>query len=372
MKPFFPSLLLPVALLIGLTAFSCGPRKIAESQNGEIKITELASGLNHPWAMAFLPDGRLLVTERSGDLRILQQDTTLSNPLEGVPEVFSRDQGGLLDVALHPQFNENQRVYLSFAEAGENNTAATSLGFGTLSGNAIHNFEVIFRQGPKVEGGRHFGNRIIFQDEYLFLALGDRGQKDPAQDLSNQIGTVIRINPDGTIPDDNPFVDQENAAAEIWSYGHRNIQAAAVDPNTGLIWVGEMGPQNGDELNIVERQLNYGWPEVSWGENYDGSPIPDHNTRPEFTDAQLVWTPVISPSGMIFYSGDMFPEWKNKMIVGGLTTKELVVVDINNRTASESHRITIGERVRDVQQAPDGSVYVITDVSNGKILRLTR
>lgn len=364
-------LLLMMALLIS-GAISCGPRDITQSQSAEIEIQELANGLDHPWAIAFLPDGRLLVTERAGDLRILNTDTTLSDPLSGVPEVYNKDQGGLLDVAVDPNFDQNQRIYLTFAEEGENGTASTALGFGTLAGSSIENFEVIFRQTPKVEGGRHFGNRIIFKDGFLFLALGERGQMDPAQDLSNQMGTVIRINMDGSVPEDNPFVNEEGAAKEIWSYGHRNIQAAAVDPNTGLIWVGEMGPQGGDELNIVERGNNYGWPEVSWGEHYDGTDIPDPDTRSEFTDVQLYWTPVISPSGMVFYTGDMFPEWKDKMLVGGLTTKELVVVNIDNREAKEENRVDIGERVRDVTQAPDGSVYVITDVSNGKILRLTR
>lgn len=359
-----------LSFLFTLGASACGPQEAADSSMGEVQIEEIADGLDHPWGIAFLPDDRLLVTERSGTLRIMRANNELSDPIQGVPEVFNNGQGGLLDVAVDPQFGENNRVYLSFSEPGDNGNASTALGYGTLSNNQLNDFTVIFRQTPKVDGGMHFGSRIIFSDGYLFLALGERGKKDPAQDLSNHMGTVIRINMDGSIPDDNPFTDEENAEDEIWSYGHRNIQAAAIDPNSGLLWVGEMGPQGGDELNIVEPGNNYGWPEVSWGENYDGSDIPDPNNEPQFTDAVLVWTPVISPAGMIFYSGTMFPQWQGKMLVGGLTTKEVVVVDVNGQQAEESERVEIGERVRDVQQAPDGSVYVITDKTNGKILRL--
>lgn len=363
-------LLIQASILAGF--ISCGPREITESANSEIKIDELANGLNHPWAIEFLPDGRVLVTERSGDLRILNKDTSLSDPITGVPEVFAQEQGGLLDVAVDPDFEQNKRIYLSFAEPGENGTASTALGYGTLSENSIQNFQVIFRQTPKVEGGKHFGNRISFSEGFVFLALGERNKQTPAQDLTNQMGTVIRIKMDGSVPEDNPFLNEEGAAPEIWSYGHRNIQAAAIDPETGFLWVGEMGPQGGDELNVADRGNNYGWPEVSWGEHYDGTDIPDPSSRPEFADAALHWTPVISPSGMEFYTGEMFPQWKGKMLVGGLTTKEVVVVDINGHEAQESDRIEIGERVRDVKQAPDGSVYVITDVNNGKILRLHR
>lgn len=360
------------SFLLLLTATTCGPKEDAQTEAGTVQIDEIAGDLDHPWGMAFLPDGRLLVTERSGDLRILNTDSSLSEPLDGVPEVFARGQGGLLDVALDPDFENNKLVYLSFSEPGDNNTASTALGRGTFENNRINNFTVIFSQQPKMDGPNHFGGRIVFSEGKIFLTLGERFKFEPAQDLSNHLGTIVRINPDGSVPADNPFSGDENAEDAIWSYGHRNIEAAAIDPATGLLWVAEMGPRGGDELNQPAAGKNYGWPVVSWGKNYDGSDIPDPPTRPEFADAAIHWTPVISPSGMVFYSGNMFPEWKGKMLIGGLTAKGVVVVNVNNETAEESERIDLGTRTRDVEQAPDGSIYVLTDESNGKVLRLSK
>ncbi|MEX0966059.1 MAG: PQQ-dependent sugar dehydrogenase [Bacteroidia bacterium] len=351
---------------------ACGQKKKVETEQGEVAVREIAQNLEHPWGMAFLPDGRLLVTERSGQLRILSNDTTLSDPLQGVPEVFAKGQGGLLDVALDPDFETNSLVYLSYAEPGPDNTASTALGRGRLEGNSIRDFSVIFRQEPKVDGSNHFGSRIVFFKGKIFLTLAERFKFDPAQDLSNHLGAIVRINRDGSIPPDNPFADQNDAEDAIWTYGHRNIQAAAIDPNTGNFWVAEMGPQDGDELNLITAGNNYGWPIVSWGENYDGSDIPDPPTRPEFTDAVVKWTPVISPSGMEFYTGDIFPEWQGKMLIGGLSSKALVVVTVNGEQAKESDRLDLGARIRNVKQAPDGSVYLLTDQNNGKILRLTK
>ncbi|TGN61814.1 PQQ-dependent sugar dehydrogenase [Paracoccus liaowanqingii] len=343
-----------------------------ETEAGAIAVTNVAGGLDHPWAMAFLPDGRMLVTQRSGSLVIVTQDGEISSPLEGTPDVFNEGQGGLMDVAFAPDFADSSRVYLSFAESGEGNTAGTALGHGRLVDDRIEDFEVIFRQEPKVEGGAHFGNRIAFSpDGHIYLALGERFKFDPAQDLSNHLGTIVRLNPDGSVPGDNPFTEQDDAEGAIWSYGHRNIEAAAVHPDSDDLWVAEMGPSGGDELNVIEAGANYGWPNVSWGQHYSGEPIPDPTTEPQFADAVHQWTPVISPSGMIFYSGEMFPEWQGDALIGGLSSNELVRVELDDQEFVSQERISIGARVRDVKQGPDGAVYVLTDQSDGNVWKIS-
>lgn len=360
-------------LLLLLSGNSCAQNKQVSATSGEVNVETLADHLDHPWGMAFLPDGRLLVTERAGQLRILRTDNTLTPPLEGVPEVFAQGQGGLLDVALDPDFATNQHVYLSFAEPGANQTASTALGRGRLDGNRISGFEVIYRQLPKVEGPNHFGGRILFSPAgQVFLTQGERFKFEPAQNLSNHLGTIVRLQPDGSVPADNPFVNQPAAKPEIWSYGHRNIEAAAFDPATGRFWVAEMGPRGGDELNQPQAGRNYGWPVVSWGENYDGTDIPDPPTHPEFAAAALHWTPVISPSGMAFYDGSEFPAWQGKMLIGGLTAQGIVVVDTSPEKPREVDRLELGMRIRDIAQAPDGSIYALTDAANGRILRLRK
>lgn len=342
-----------------------------KSQAGEVEVQNITGGLTHPWALAFLPDGRILVTERPGQVRILDKNNKLSAPIVGVPKVFNEGQGGLLDVALDPDFSKNKYVYLSYAEPGANNTASTALGRGKLENDQLKDFTVIFRQQPKLEGPNHFGSRIVFSPEgKLFLTLGERFKFDPAQDLSNTLGTIVRINPDGSVPKDNPFVGQKNAKNEIWSYGHRNIESAAFDPKTGKLWIAEMGPKGGDELNQPEPGKNYGWPIVSWGRHYDLRDIPDPTTRPEFANAVIHWTPVISPSGMEFYTGEMFPEFKGNMLIGGLTAQGIVRVQIDGEQAREVGRIGLGARTRDVEQAPDGSIYVVTDQDDGNVWRL--
>lgn len=358
--------------LVMILGSACAQEQTIQTATGNVKVEKLADGLDHPWGLVFLPDGRLLVTERSGQLRILDTDTTLSEPLRGTPEVFARGQGGMLDVKIDPDFESNGYVYLAFSEPGEGNTASTALGRGRLEGEQLQDFTVIFRQEPKLSGPNHFGGRIVFSPEgQIFLTMGDRFKFDPAQDLSDHLGTIVRINPDGSVPDDNPFIGQADARDEIWSYGHRNIEAAAIHPNTNRLWVAEMGPKDGDELNQPQAGENYGWPEVSWGEHYDGKDIPDPPTRPEFADAAMHWTPVISPSGMIFYTGDMFPAWQATALIGGLSSRGLVRVRIEGEEAEEVERIDLGARIRYVAQAPDGSVYVLTDQSNGSILRLS-
>ncbi len=337
---------------------------------GPVTVEQLAEGLNHPWGMAFLPDGRLLVSERAGPLRILKPDGTLSAPVPGTPKVHARGQGGLQDVALDPEFASNGLVYLSYAEPREGG-AATAVGRGRLENDRITDFKVIFRQEPAVDGDAHFGSRLVFApDGKLFVTLGERFKFDPAQDLSGHLGKIVRINPDGSVPADNPFVKQKDARDEIWSYGHRNIESAAIHPQTGELWVVEMGPKGGDELNRPEVGRNYGWPLASWGNHYDGKKIPDPPTRPELADAVMHWTPGIAPSGMAFYTGDLFPAWQGSMLIGSLLTESVVRMRINGQKATEEERVPLEARIRDVEQAPDGTVYVLTDEDDGKVLRI--
>ncbi len=362
-------------LLMGPAALSLPSLAVAALQSVEsagqmLAVESLASGLEHPWGMAFLPDGRLLVTERAGRLRILPPQGPLSAPLQGVPEVFAEGQGGLLDVALDPEFDANKLVWLSYAEPGDGG-ASTALGRGRLGAGGLDDFQVIFRQQPKVTGSAHFGGRIVFRDDgTLFLTTGERFRFDPAQDLSSHLGKIIRITQDGQAPEDNPFVDQDDARGEIWSYGHRNVESAALHPQTGDLWIAEMGPEGGDELNRPEPGRNYGWPEVSWGRHYDGEDIPDPPTRPELADAIKQWTPVIAPSGMEFYTGDLIAGWRGSLLIGGLKNGELVRLSLNGSTVAEEERIPLQARIRDVEQAPDGSVYVLTDQDQGDVWRL--
>lgn len=335
-----------------------------------VVIENVTDGLVHPWGMAFLSESRLLVTERPGRLRIVSTDGNLSSPVEGVPEVFSKGQGGLLDVQVHPDYTNNKLVYLSFSEPGAAG-ASTALGRGRLENNRLEDFEVIFRQEPKVSGPYHFGGRIVFSaDGHLFLTLGERFKFDPAQDLSNHLGTIVRLNHDGSVPDNNPFISQEGAEDAIWSYGHRNIESAAVDPTTTKLWVAEMGPQGGDELNQPEAGRNYGWPVVSWGEHYDGKDIPDPPTHPDFADAVKHWTPVISPSGMDFHTGKAFPAWQRSMLIGGLTEQGIVRLELEGGQVTHEERLPLGARIRDVTVGPDGFVYVLTDQEDGSVWRL--
>ncbi len=336
----------------------------------DMQITEVVGGLQNPWGMAFLPDGRLLITERSGGLRILENDGSLSAPLHGVPEVYADFQGGLLDVAIHPDFESEPWVYLSYAEPGSGDLAGTAMGRGTLGSGGLENFEVLFRQEPKVSGGAHFGSRICFHEGYLFLSTGDRNVTSAAQELDSHIGKILRLLPDGSLPTDNPFSDQPDALPEIWTFGNRNVQGLAVDPATGLLWASEHGPAGGDELNKILPGENYGWPLVSWGDEYGGAPIPNPDTQPELKDAALWWTPAIAPAGMDFYTSPALPSLQGKLLLGGLQARGIVVIQVDGNAASEVSRIELDRRVRDVKQGPDGAVYILTDEGNGSLLRL--
>jgi len=342
-----------------------------DTKQGAIKVETVAGGLDHPWGLAFLPDGRMLVTEKPGRLRLVAKDGKTLEPLKGVPEVFAEGQGGLLDVALDPDFAANGLVYLSYSESGEGG-AGTAVARGKLADNGLDDVQVIFRQQPKVDRGLHFGSRLAFSpDGKLFVTLGERFKFAPAQDLGTHLGKVVRINPDGSVPQDNPFVGQKGAKPEIWSYGHRNPQGAAIHPETGKLWENEFGPLGGDELNIPAAGANYGWPVVSWGKHYDGTDIPDPPTHPEFADAVYHWNPVISPSGMTFYTADAIPGWKGNLLIGGLSSEAIVRLTLDGEKVTEEERIPMGTRIRDVRQGPDGAVYALTDEGDGKILRLT-
>ena len=343
-----------------------------DTKQGTIKVQTLARGLSHPWGLAFLPDGRMLVTEKVGRLRIVDKDGKVSEQ-NGVPKVVAEGQGGLLDVALDPHFAENSLVYLSYSESGDAGKAGTAVARGKLGADGLDGVQVIFRQYPKVDGGNHFGSRLAFgPDGTLFVTLGERFTFQPAQDLATHLGKIVRINPDGSVPADNPFVGQEGALPEIWSYGHRNPQGAAIHPETGKLWETEFGPLGADELNIPQAGKNYGWPAVSWGKHYDGTDIPDPPTHPEFADAIAHWNPVISPSGIAFYTADAIPGWKGNLLIGGLSSEAIIRLTLDGEKVSAEERIPMGARIRDVAQGPDGAVYALTDESDGKVLRLTR
>jgi glucose/arabinose dehydrogenase len=335
---------------------------------GEVPVSvhEVAGGLDKPWGMTFLPEGDMLVTELAGELLHVQPDGTVSEPIGGTPEVFAQGQGGLMDVAIAPDFAESRMVYIAYAEPGEGSTAGTALGRGRLSDDMsqIEDFEVLWQQQPKVEGGNHFGTRIVFDDAgHVFVAAGERFKFTPAQDKTDTLGTVVRLNLDGSIPEDNPFAGASDADESIWTYGHRNIEAMIWNSDAGQVWLAEMGPMGGDELNALAPGENYGWPVVSWGINYDGVKIPDPTEYPEYTDALHYWNPVRSPSGMIHYDADLFPEWQGDIFFGSLSAGGVERVDLENGEVAGVEFIPFNTRIREVEQGPDGAIYLLTNAS---------
>ena len=337
-----------------------------------ITTTSVVSGLEHPWGLAFLPDGRMLVTERPGRLRIVDRNGRLSAPLSGVPTVFASRQGGLLDVALSPQFASDRLVYLSFSEPGEGG-AGTSVARGRLAENALENVQVIWRQTPKVSGPNHWGSRLVFAaDGTLFVTTGDRfSYRERAQDLSTTVGKVVRINADGTIPADNPFAKREGARPEIWSYGHRNLQGAGLHPSTGQLWTVEHGARGGDELNHPQPGRNYGWPVITYGVDYSGVKIGEGTAKAGMEQPVYYWDPVIAPSGATFYSGNAYPGWNGSLFVGSLNPGGLVRLELDGDRVRKEERYLGGVgRVRDVVQGPDGLLYLLIDATNGSILRV--
>jgi aldose sugar dehydrogenase len=340
---------------------------------GIVTVETVATGLEHPWGLAFLPDGRVLVTERPGRLRIVSPEGSLSAPVAGVPAVYARGQGGLLDVALDPNFADNQLVYISYAEPGPGG-AGTSVARGRLVEERLEDVQVIYRQRPKVEGGGHYGSRLVFaRDGALFITQGDRqGYRDRAQDLTMGMGKIVRINPDGSIPFDNPFVDHPTAQQEIWSYGHRNVQGAALEPATGRLWTVEHGARGGDELNHPDPGLNYGWPVITYGRDYTGFKIGIGTAKDGMEQPVYYWDPVIAPSGMTFYSGNTYAGWNGSVLIGSLSPGGLVRLTLSNGrvTSEERYLGELRERIRAVAQGPDGFVYLLTDNSAGRLLRV--
>lgn len=333
---------------------------------------------DEPWAMTFLPDGRLLVTEKSGKLKLFNPTTRTAGDIAGVPAVAYAGQGGLGDVILHPRFSQNGWIYLSYAEAGSNNTRGAAVARARLTvnnatgGGVLSDLQVIWRQEPKVTGDGHYSHRLAFAPDgaHLFISSGERQKFDPAQDMTSNLGKIVRLNEDGSVPADNPFATQGGVTAQIWTSGHRNLLGIAFD-GQGRLWNHEMGPKGGDELNLVVRGDNYGYPIVSNGDHYDGTPIPDHSTRPEFHAPAISWTPVISPAGLIFYNGAQFPQWRGQALIGGLSSQALVRVRINgDASATEVGRYAMGERIREVEQGPDGAVWLLEDGDDARLLKL--
>jgi glucose/arabinose dehydrogenase len=363
------------ALAIAEAASAQAPRSpTPRPVDAPLRVEVVARGLENPWGLAFLPDGRLLVTERPGRLRIVGRDHRLSDPLAGVPVVLARGQGGLLDVALHPAFPENGLVFLSYAEPGPGDTAGTAVARARLGERGLEDVVVIYRQEPKVIAANHFGSRLVFaRDGTLFVTQGDRfGYREQAQDLSSLLGKIVRINTDGSVPRDNPFVGRAGARPEIWSYGHRNIQAAALHPRTGQLWTVEHGARGGDELNHPEPGKNYGWPVITYGVDYSGATIGQGTVRAGMEQPVYYWDPVIAPSGMVFYTGDAFPQWKGSLLVGSLRPGLLVRLTLEGDAVTREERYDrdLDDRIRDVRQGPDGFLYLLTDHRNGRILRL--
>ncbi|TBW39328.1 PQQ-dependent sugar dehydrogenase [Azotobacter chroococcum] len=347
------------------------------SEKGPLQVDQMAGGLEHPWALAFLPDGQgMLITERPGRLRLFA-DGQLSGPLGGLPKVFARGQGGLLDVALSPQFAADRLVYLSYAEAGDDGQAGTAVGRGRLSADLrrLEDFRVIFRQQPKLSTGIHFGSRLVFdRDGHLFIALGENNQRPTAQDLDKLQGKLVRLYPDGRVPEDNPFVERPGARPEIWSYGHRNQQGAALNPWTGQLWTHEHGPRGGDEINIPEPGRNYGWPLATHGINYSFLPIPEARGKTvEGTEPpHYVWEKSPAISGMAFYDAGRFPVWQHSLFIGALVDRCLIRLELDGDRIVHEERLLedLDTRIRDVRQGPDGYLYLLTDETDGKLLRL--
>ena len=343
---------------------------------GTLEVRELVTGLAFPWALAFLPDGRMLVTEKPGRLLLLAADGALVAPIEGLPEIFVDGQAGLLDVVLSPDFATDQRVYLSYAEPNwRGNLAGTAVLRGRLDGTALRDVEVIYRQQPKLSSGTHVGSRLVFDDAgHLFVTQGENNKRATAQELDKLQGKLVRINADGSVPPDNPFVGRDGARPEIWSYGHRNMQGAALHPVTRKLWTTEHGPMGGDEINIPAPGRNYGWPVITWGINYSGEPIPEASgTAAEgMEQPHHYWKVSPAISGMAFYTADRVPAWQHSLFLGALAKTSLIRLELDgDRIVDEERLLTErNERIRDVRQGPDGYLYVLTDAPNGKLLRL--
>jgi glucose/arabinose dehydrogenase len=364
-------------ILLLIATIGCAQRsdadQVVSTDDYRIRVVTIVRGLEHPWGLAFLPDGRMLVTERPGRLRIVNDGVLDPDPVAGVPEVAAVGQGGLLDIALHPDYASNGWIYLSYAASGEGGVG-TELARGRLQGHRLTDVEVLFRLQPKSGAGRHFGGRIVFDREgYIYLTLGDRGERPRAQALDDHAGSVIRLHADGRVPQDNPFVGRVDARAEIYTYGNRNVQGAARHPQTGEVWTHEHGPQGGDEVNIIRAGTNYGWPVITYGANYGtGTKIGEGTHKEGMAQPIHYWVPSIAPSGMAFYTGERFPAWRGDLFVGALKDQMLVRLEIEGERVTQEERMLKGVlgRIRDVRDGPDGYLYLLTDAPNGVLARL--
>lgn len=363
-------------ILASVLAFSCA-LGAEDAKELPFKVTEIAK-FSQPWAMTFMPDGRLLVTQKQGALKLYKVGGS-ARDVSGVPAVVAEGQGGLGDVVLHPKFAQNKWVYISYSEAGPGSTRGAAVARAKLesndAGDSLRDLTVIWRQVPKVEGNGHFGHRIAFdRNGLLWITSGERQKFTPAQDMESNLGKIVRLNDDGSVPKDNPFAERGGVTAQVWSLGHRNPLGIAFD-GQGRVWNHEMGPKGGDELNLVQRGANYGYPIVSEGDHYDGKVIPDHAERPEFVEPIIKWVPVISPAGFVIYSGSEFPDWRGDGFIGGLSSTALVRVEFDGETAREAGRYDMGARIREIEQGPDGALWVLEDEREGKggrLLKLTK
>lgn len=361
-------------LLFTSIADSASKARLIEGNAGSKIVATNFGAFDEPWAMTFLPNGELLVTEKNGTLLLVDLEQGTKQQVQGVPHVAYGGQGGLGDVILHPQYAKNRWIYLSYAQqgaSGKRGAAVVRARFRPEATNpTLENLEVIWRQTPKVRGSGHYSHRLAFSpDGHLFITSGDRQKQTPAQNWEQDLGKVIRLNDDGSVPHDNPFQDKGNRAKSFWTLGHRNMLGIAFDAQ-GKLWTHEMGPRHGDEINLIVKGDNYGWPIVSWGDHYSGIPIPDHDTRPEFNDPEVYWVPTVAPSGMIIYSGSMFPQWQGNAFIGGLRSRSLVRIMIDGEQAEEVERFAMGERIREVEQGPGGAIWVLEDGDRGRLLRL--
>lgn len=371
-----PSVLIGAALwAAAATATAAEPATTLRGSAGTAIRVQPVAQFSEPWAMTFLPDGRLLVTERKGALKLYAPGGA-ERDISGVPKVAYGGQGGFGDVILHPQFTANRTLYLSYAEPGDGNLKGAAVARAVLDvdAGALRDVRVIWRQVPKFEGQGHYGHRLAFDREgRLWVSSSERQQFTPAQDMDSNAGKILRLNDDGTPAAGNPWADRGGVAAQFWSIGHRNVLGLDFD-SQGRLWAQEMGPRGGDELNLIERGANYGYPEVSNGDHYDGRSIPDHPTRPEFRAPVVTWNPVISPAGLIVYEGAQFPDWRGDIFIGGLSSRALVRVEVSGSTAKEAERFDMGARIREVEEGPDGALWLLEDERNGtggRLLKLT-
>ena len=365
--------LIVFSLLACQQSSSAQAARTVVSSHGILNIENLKNGLHHPWGMAFLNQGRVLITERRGRLLSVNIKQNKTRVIGGLPKIIAQGQGGLLDVAIDPEFKKNRWVYISYT-GGSPHSKSTHVGRGKLQNAKLQQFEVIFKATPKMKSQFHFGSRLVFsQKGHLYISLGERGKKSLAQDPSNHSGSMIRLRPDGSIPADNPFLKQRGYQPAIYSYGHRNMQGAALHPTTGEVWAHEHGPKGGDEINIIRPGRNYGWPKTTYGIDYDGTIISTQTTLPGITSPIHHWTPSIAPSGMAFVKGPLFSKWRGDLLVGALKDRRLMHLTIRGEQVLEQEPLLgeLAERIRDVEIGPSGAIYLLTDSKNGSLLKLT-